>query len=206
MSVSHSRKPMLPSKFKIAVFASGSGTNAEQIFKHFSDHPRISVVLLLSNRPDAYALQRAKNHRIETVVFNREQLRDGSLITDALNKAGVTHLVLAGFLWLVPEYLIRSYPDRIVNIHPALLPKYGGKGMYGAKVHEAVKSSGDAETGITIHLVNDRYDEGKILFQKSCLVSADHTPDEIAACVHKLEHEYYPRVIERWILEDNSGG
>lgn len=186
--------------FKLAVFASGSGTNAEEIFKYFKDHPQITVALLLSNRPDAYALQRAKNHAVQTFVFDRQQFKEGTLITDTLKRSGITHLVLAGFLWLIPDYLISTYPDRIVNIHPALLPKYGGKGMYGDRVHEAVKTSGDLETGITIHLVNDRYDEGKILFQARCAVSGNQTPEEIAACVHKLEHEHYPRVIERWIL------
>lgn len=191
---------MSSTPFKLAVFASGSGTNAEEIFKYFKDHPQITVALLLSNRPDAYALQRAKNHAVQTFVFDRQQFKEGTLITDTLKKSGITHLVLAGFLWLIPDYLISTYPDRIVNIHPALLPKYGGKGMYGDRVHEAVKTSGDLETGITIHLVNDRYDEGKILFQARCAVSGNQTPEEIAACVHKLEHEHYPRVIERWIL------
>jgi len=186
-------------KFRIAVFASGSGTNAEEIFKYFNNHPNIEVVLLMSNNPNAYALQRAKNHGIPNAVFNREDFRDGNTILQLLGDRKVTHIVLAGFLWLIPDYLLRSYPDRIINIHPALLPRYGGKGMYGAKVHEAVKAAGDVETGITIHLVNDRYDEGKILFQERCPITADHTPEDIAACVHKLEYEHYPKVIEKWI-------
>lgn len=187
-------------RFKIAIFASGSGTNAEKIFRHFEDHPHIEVVMLLSNKPDAYALKRAQNHHIDTVVFNREQFRDGKIITKALQRAGVTHIVLAGFLWLIPDYLLTAYPDKIINIHPALLPKYGGKGMYGSKVHEAVKAAGDMVTGITIHLVNNKYDEGRILFQGKCNLSMDYTPEEIAACVHKLEYEHYPSVIEEWIL------
>lgn len=187
-------------QFRIAVFASGSGTNAEEIFKHFKHHPRIEVVLLLSNKPDAYVLKRAENHHIDTVVFNREQFSEGSIILDALQHAGATHIVLAGFLWLIPEYLLRAFPDKIINIHPALLPKYGGKGMYGAKVHQAVKAAGDLVTGITIHLVNSKYDEGRVLFQGKCDVSAEHTPEEIAACVHKLEYEHYSSVIEAWIL------
>ena len=192
---------MTARKFRIAIFASGSGTNAEEIFKHFKNHPRIEVALLLCNRPDAFALQRAANHHIPTVVFDRKQFTEGQIIVDALQKAGVTHIVLAGFLWLIPEYLLTAFPEKIVNIHPALLPKYGGKGMYGAKVHEAVKAAGDRVTGITIHLVNSKYDEGRILFQEKCDLSLDHTPEEIAACVHKLEHEHYPRVIEEWILK-----
>lgn len=190
---------MASKKFRIAVFASGSGSNAEEIFKHFKDHEQIAVVLLLSNNPQAYALTRAKNHAIKSLTFNREQFKDGTLILESLREAGVTHIVLAGFLWLIPPYLLNEFPDHIVNIHPALLPRYGGKGMYGAKVHEAVKAAGESETGITIHLVNDRYDEGKILFQEKCSISADHTPEAIAACVHRLEHAHYPRVIEEWV-------
>lgn len=192
---------MSSGNFRIAVFASGSGTNAEQIFKYFAKHPRIEVALLLSNRPDAYALERAKNHNVKTLVFNRQQFNDGHLLACTLKEAGITHIVLAGFLWLVPEYLLKAYPNRIINIHPALLPKYGGKGMYGSKVHEAVKASGDLETGITIHLVNSNYDEGKILFQGRCTLSKDQSPDEIAACVHNLEYEHYAPVIEKWILQ-----
>ena len=188
-------------KFRLAIFASGGGTNAEEIFKYFKHHPDIEVVLLMSNNPNAYALQRAKNHGIKTAVFNREEFRDGKNIQDHLKKSNATHIVLAGFLWLIPEYLLQSFPDRIINIHPALLPRYGGKGMYGSKVHEAVKASGDPETGITIHLVNSKYDDGKILFQGRCSVSPNHTPEEIAACVHQLEYEHYPRVIEQWVLQ-----
>lgn len=192
---------MFSKKFSIAVFASGSGTNAEEIFKYFKHHPEIRVALLMSNNPHAYALQRAKNHFIKTVVFDREDFRHGNMIRKELEANEVTHIVLAGFLWLIPEYLLQQFPERIINIHPALLPKYGGKGMYGPKVHEAVKAAGDLETGITIHLVNNKYDEGRILFQGRCGISADHTPEEIAACVHKLEHQHYPRVIEKWILD-----
>lgn len=195
---------MKSEKSRIAVFASGSGTNAEEIFKHFKHHPEISVVLLMSNNPNAFALQRAKNHGIDSDVFTREEFRDGSRLLESLKARKVTHIVLAGFLWLIPQYLLEAYPDRIVNIHPALLPSYGGKGMYGAKVHEAVKASGDLETGITIHLVNSKYDEGRILFQGRCAITADHSPDEIAACVHKLEYEHYPRVIEEWILSSGA--
>lgn len=187
-------------KFRIAVFASGSGTNAEEIFKYFRNHRDIEVGLLLSNNADAYALQRAKNHGIPTVVFNRKEFMEGAHLRGALVEAGISHVVLAGFLWLIPSWLLDLFPNRIVNIHPALLPKYGGKGMYGARVHEAVKASGDPETGITIHLVNDRYDEGKILFQGRCAVDPGHSPAEIAACVHQLEYQHYPPVIEKWIL------
>lgn len=190
---------MSSKKFRIAVFASGSGTNAEAIITYFKDHPSIDVVLLLSNNERAYALQRAKNHGIKNYFFNRKEFIEGTVVSAYLKEQKVTHIVLAGFLWLIPDYLISAFPDRIINIHPALLPKYGGKGMYGTKVHEAVKASGDPLTGITIHLVNDKYDEGKVLFQGSCPIRESDTPEEIARCVQKLEHEHYPKVIERWV-------
>lgn len=182
------------------MFASGSGTNAEEIFRFFKHHSSIEVVLLLSNNPDAYVLERAKKHQIKSAVFSRKEFQEGTRIRELLKESAATHIVLAGFLWLIPDYLLRAFPDRIINIHPALLPKYGGKGMYGARVHEAVKASGELETGITIHIVNDRYDEGRILFQGKCIIEENYTPEEIAACVHKLEHEHYPRVIEQWVL------
>ncbi len=190
----------MPSKkIRLAIFASGSGTNAEEIFKHFKDHPDVEVALLLSNNPAAFALQRAEKYGIQNAVFNRDEFRDGATILSLLRRSGTTHIVLAGFLWLIPSYLLHAFPDRIINIHPALLPRYGGKGMYGSRVHEAVKAAGDSESGITIHLVNEHYDEGAILFQGKCAIDANHTSEEIAACVHKLEYEHYPRVIEEWV-------
>lgn len=186
-------------KARIAIFASGSGTNAEELFKYFHHHPSIEIVLLLSNNPEAYALQRAKNHGVPMRVFDRKQFRESTVVLDWLQEYGVTHVVLAGFMWLVPTYMVHAYPDAIVNIHPALLPKFGGKGMYGMHVHEAVKNAGEKETGITIHLVNERYDEGKTLFQASCEVLPADTPEAIASRVHELEYAHYPRVIEQWI-------
>ena len=188
----------MPEKNKLAIFASGSGTNAEEIFKYFQNHASIEVVLLLSNKPDAYVLTRAKKFNIPARVFTRDQFRDETVLM-WLQEYGVTHIVLAGFLWLVPAYLIRQYPNRIVNIHPALLPKYGGKGMYGSKVHEAVKASGDTKTGITIHLVNEVYDDGKVLFQDTVEVTAGDSPDDIAKKVHQLEYKHFPKEIEAWI-------
>lgn len=187
-------------KFRIAIFASGSGSNAEEIIKYFSNHSDISVDLLLSNNPDAFALERAKRLNIPSKIFNRQLFRETEEVLQWLQENDITHIVLAGFLWLIPEYLIKAYPDKIINIHPALLPKYGGKGMYGAKVHEAVKAAADKETGITIHLVNEKYDEGKILFQGRCRIEDHYTPEKIAECVHKLEYEHYPKEIEKWIL------
>ncbi|HEY3402675.1 MAG TPA: phosphoribosylglycinamide formyltransferase [Ohtaekwangia sp.] len=194
----------MSSKNRIAIFASGSGTNAEEIFKYFKDHPTIEVVLLLSNNPSAYALIRAEKHGVDSKVFNRTQFRESTVVLDWLSEKNVTHIVLAGFMWLVPDYLIQAYPDKIVNIHPALLPDFGGKGMYGMFVHEAVKKANRKETGITIHLVNEKYDEGRILSQKSCSIESTDTPDDIAKKVHQLEYQHYPKVIEEWIESPQS--
>jgi phosphoribosylglycinamide formyltransferase 1 len=184
---------------KIAIFASGSGTNAEQIMLHFQKHASIEVVLVLSNKPDAFVLERAKKFGVPSKVFNRTQFRETGDVLEWLKENRITHIVLAGFMWLMPENIIRAYPDKIVNIHPALLPKFGGKGMYGHHVHEAVKAAGEKETGITIHLVNEKYDEGLILFQASSSLDTQDTPDSIAAKVHALEYAYYPKQIEKWI-------
>lgn len=186
---------------RVAIFASGSGTNAEKIILYFKDHPDISVALVLSNNPNASVLQKSSSLGVRTVVFSREQLRDTGEVLSWLQEQKITHIVLAGFLWLVPTQLIDAFPDRIINIHPALLPRHGGKGMYGLKVHEAVVANGDKETGITIHLVDNKYDEGRIIFQERCPVSETDTPGTVAEKVHALEYRCYPRVIEKWILE-----
>jgi phosphoribosylglycinamide formyltransferase-1 len=190
-------------KYRLAIFASGSGTNAEEIFKYFQNHTSIEVVLLLSNNPQAFALQRARNFGIDTKIFDRPQFRESTIVLDWLQEKKVTHVVLAGFLWLIPTYLIQAYPHHIINIHPALLPNHGGKGMYGMKVHEAVKLAGDVQTGITIHAVDDKYDEGEIIFQATCPVHTDDTPEQIANKVHALEYKHYPAVIEQWVLGNN---
>lgn len=187
--------------YSIAIFASGSGTNAEKIFQYYQHHPLIEVVALLSNDPKAYALQRAKNAGIATLTFCKQEFKEQSIVLDWLLEKEVTHIVLAGFLWLVPLNLLQAFPDRIINIHPALLPKFGGKGMYGINVHQAVKLSGDTHTGITIHEVNERYDEGQIILQASCSVTLTDTIDQIADKVHALEHAHYAQAIEKWILE-----
>ncbi|MCX7638137.1 MAG: phosphoribosylglycinamide formyltransferase [Cyclobacteriaceae bacterium] len=186
-------------KWRIAIFASGSGTNAEAIMKHFRSHPQIAVAALLSNKADAYALERARKLNVPTMVFNRKQFYETGEVSAWLQQRGITHLVLAGFLWLIPESLIHAYLGRIINIHPALLPKYGGKGMYGLHVHRAVKEAGERETGITIHLVNEKYDDGKILLQARVPLDGSETPEEIAGKVHELEYRYYPDVIEKWV-------
>jgi phosphoribosylglycinamide formyltransferase-1 len=189
---------------RIAIFASGNGSNAERIIRHFIGHHRVAVSMVLSNNPEASVLQRASGLNVKTAIFNKEQFRDTGEVLAWLTKEKITHIVLAGFLWLVPSQLIDAFPGKIINIHPALLPRHGGKGMYGLKVHEAVHALGDKETGITIHLVNTRYDEGKVLFQERCPVFASDTAETIAERVHDLEYRHYPSVIEKWITESQS--
>jgi phosphoribosylglycinamide formyltransferase-1 len=183
-------------KKRIAIFASGSGTNAEKIMSFFQDHEAGEVALVLSNKPDAKVLERAGRYDVPTHVFNREQLYNTSEVLDMLIDRGISLVVLAGFLWLVPAELIRAFPNRMVNIHPALLPKYGGKGMYGRHVHEAVLKNEEKESGISIHYVNEVYDDGKIIRQEKCEVKPDDTPESLAARIHVLEYKYYPLVIE----------
>jgi len=187
-------------KKRIAIFASGGGTNAEEILLYFNHHPAIEVALLLSNNPSAFALTRAAKYNVPTRTFTKEIFQQSTDVLHWLSEKEITHIVLAGFLWLVPTYLTQNFPGKIINIHPALLPKFGGKGMYGMRVHEAVKSAGEAETGITIHLVDEKYDEGKIVFQASCPVLPTDTAEHIADCVHALEYAHYPKVIEQWIM------
>ncbi len=186
-------------KSKIAIFASGSGTNAEEIIKYFQNHEHIEISLILSNNPDAYVLQRAKNHQIPQFVFTREMFYKEKIVDEVLSS--IDFIVLAGFMWLIPERLIKNFDNKMVNIHPALLPKYGGKGMYGSHVHEAVVKNKDKESGITIHWVNPAYDEGNIIFQAKCKVDPSDTADDVANKIHKLEYAHYPKIIEQVILE-----
>ena len=190
-------------KKRIAIFASGNGSNAEEITRYFRYNPGIEVAMVFTNNADAYVIERAKNLWLPCVIFDREQFKEGSFILDQLRDNEITHIALAGFLWLIPDYLIKAFPNRIINIHPALLPLFGGKGMYGMKVHETVLASGARETGITIHLVNEHYDKGKIVFQGKCAVEENCTVEDIAEAVHALEYKYYPPVIEKWITEGN---
>jgi phosphoribosylglycinamide formyltransferase-1 len=188
----------------IAIFASGNGSNAQRISDYFSGHPEIHVALILSNNPQAYVMKRAEILNIPAIVFNRgEFYRTGSVL-EILQKRKIEFIVLAGFLWMIPGYLLNAFPGRIINIHPALLPKYGGKGMYGIHVHEAVLASRDKESGISIHLVNERYDDGQILFQERCPVKENDTPETLAQRVHELEYRNYPVVIEQWIRKTGS--
>jgi phosphoribosylglycinamide formyltransferase-1 len=184
---------------RLAIFISGSGSNAEAIFQHFQTHPSIKVEMVLSNNAEAFGLERAKKFSIPSKVFTRQQFRESEEVLQWLKESGITHIVLAGFLWLIPSHLIKAFPHHIINIHPALLPKFGGQGMYGMKVHEAVRSSKDSQTGISIHEVDEKYDEGRIVFQAVCEIDSLDTPKEIAEKVQRLEHLNYPRVIEDWI-------
>lgn len=186
---------------KIGVFASGSGTNTEHIVHYFRSHNYIRVGLILCNKPHAGVIERAKKLDIPYCVFDREMFKDAGHMLGVLRDHDIDWIVLAGFLWLVPAYLVQAYPDKIVNIHPALLPKYGGKGMYGERVHQAVLENGEKETGITIHYVNNEYDRGEIIFQRSCDVLSGDTTEELAKRVHELEYKYYPEVIEQVILQ-----
>lgn len=186
---------------KIAIFVSGKGTNAQKIIQYFQNRKDIEVSLVCSNNPRSEVLELAHSLNINQLIFNKETLNSPEGVILFLNEKGITHVVLAGFLWLVPVHLIEIFKNKIINIHPALLPKYGGKGMFGLNVHEAVKAAGERETGITIHLVNERYDEGQYLFQEKVDLTGAETAQEIAQKVQELEHQYYPRVIERWILE-----
>jgi len=179
----------------IAIFASGSGTNAENIAQYFEQNHQINIALILTNNPKAFVLKRAEKMGVKSMVFNREDFYHSTRVLNVLLNQKVDLIVLAGFLWLVPPHIVAAYPNRIINIHPALLPKYGGKGMYGDFVHQAVSNAGDEKTGITIHYVNDHYDEGDIIFQKSVPIQAGEDPDLIAQKVHALEYENFPPVI-----------
>jgi phosphoribosylglycinamide formyltransferase-1 len=181
---------------RIGILASGSGSNAEKIMDYFSESSVACVALLASDNPDAFALTRASQRGVPTAVFTRAEFADGSAPLAALYTAGVDYIVLAGFLRLIPFSVIKEYAGRIVNIHPALLPAYGGKGMYGSRVHEAVIAAGERESGITIHRVDEHYDEGAIIAQFSCPVFADDTPDTLAARIHELEHRHFSETIE----------
>lgn len=183
----------------IAILASGSGTNAENIVHYFEGKDNVIIKYILSNKVDAFVLERAKKLNIPTLTFNRSDFYDSDQILKFFQNNNIDWIILAGFLWLVPEYLINAYPNRIINIHPALLPKYGGKGMYGMRVHRAVVENSENESGITIHYVNNEYDKGNIIFQGKCKVISNDTAETVAEKVHKLEYEYYPKIIEEII-------
>ena len=184
----------------IIIFASGSGSNAQQIVEYFSSSNFARVIMIYSNRADAHVLQRAYHLNIPTVVFDRADFYDTDLIFNQLDNLHPDLIVLAGFLWKIPEKIVHAFPKRIINIHPALLPKYGGKGMYGEHVHKAVIENGEKESGITIHYVNEHYDKGEYILQARCEVNADDTSETLAEKVHTLEYKYYPKTIEQVLL------
>lgn len=181
---------------KIAILASGSGSNAENIARYFSGSDFAAVSFIIANNPNAYVLERAKNLGIEAAVVTKSEFMEADSVISMLKEREIDFVVLAGFLLLVPQKLIQAFPGRIVNIHPALLPKHGGKGMYGDNVHKAVVACGDKESGITIHLIDEEYDKGTTFFQAKCEVLPTDTPDDVAAKVHALEYEHFPHVIE----------
>ena len=184
-------------KKNIAIFASGSGSNAENIIRYLQENDFIRVALVLSNRSDAYVLERANRLKVPSKVFLKDDWISGEQILALLREYNIDFIVLAGFLVRVPDVLLHAYPDKIINIHPALLPKFGGKGMYGDRVHEAVVTAGEKESGITIHYINEHYDEGNTIFQAKCPVLPEDSPADVAKKVHSLEYEYYPQVIEK---------
>lgn len=184
----------------IALFVSGTGSNAKKIIAYFQANEQVHCPLLVASKSTAPAIEMAHSYGLETWVLNRKSFYESEDLLAQLEKYDIDLIVLAGFLWLIPPYLIEAYPNAIINIHPALLPKYGGKGMYGKHVHRAVKAAGDRESGITIHYVNEHYDEGNIIFQASCALLPEDSPEEIAAKVLQLEHQYFAPTIERLLL------
>lgn len=186
---------------KIVLFASGNGTNVQQIAEHFSGRSDVEISFLFCNKKDAYVLERAKNLGIPFQIIDRHSFYETSAVYDQLAALNPDIVVLAGFLWLMPSNIVRSFPDKIINIHPALLPKYGGKGMYGHHVHEAVVAAKESITGITIHYVNEHYDKGSVIFQASCRVLPQDTADDVAAKIHLLEKEHFPKVIDKLLNE-----
>lgn len=184
---------------KIAVFASGSGSNAEALVHFFKDRKDARVAMIVCNNPQAGVVERAHRLRIPLVMVSKRVMYDDQSLLYTLKQEGIDALVLAGFLWLVPAYLIQAYPARIVNLHPALLPAYGGKGMYGKRVHEAVIAAGEKESGISIHLVNEHYDEGQLLAQFRTPIAAGETAESLAEKIHQLEHQHFPETVANWL-------
>jgi len=186
---------------RIVIFASGSGSNAENIFHYFLKNDLVQISYIVTNNPKAIVIERAKRLGVEYRVFDREEFREDPKFIKFL-KEEADLIVLAGFLWKIPAALIKAFPDKIINIHPALLPKYGGKGMYGMNVHKAVVANKESETGITIHYVNENYDEGAIIFQAKTPVLASDTPENVVAKIHELEFKHFPKIIEKVLLKN----
>lgn len=181
---------------KVLLFASGAGSNVENIIQYFSENDEVTVVGVFTNNPNAKVLDKAKKYTIPTLIFNKQELNEGFVLSK-IKELEPDLIVLAGFLWKFPEHIIANYPNKIINIHPALLPKYGGKGMYGMNVHNAILENNEKETGITIHYVNEHYDEGEFIFQQKVTIEDCKTAEEIAAKIHELEHEHFPKTIHK---------
>ena len=189
---------------RIVIFASGSGTNAENLIRFFHNRNNVSVIQVLTNNPRAKVLDRCKNLNISALCFNRVAFSETNDVLNLLKVSKPDLIVLAGFLWKISQSIISEFPSKIINIHPALLPKFGGKGMYGMHVHEAVVNNKETETGITIHYVNENYDEGAIIFQERCEVLLTDTPQSIAEKIHELEMEHFPKVVESLLIPSNE--
>jgi formyltetrahydrofolate-dependent phosphoribosylglycinamide formyltransferase len=185
--------------YKLAIFASGKGSNAEKIIQYFDKEPLIEISLVVCNRPGAGVLEIASHGKTKTLLIEKQKFIESDDYVQYLKNEGITHIILAGFLWKIPKNLIDAFPEKILNIHPALLPNFGGKGMYGEKVHQAVIASGEKESGITIHLVDEHYDHGKTIFQAKTEVLPIDTAETLAQKIHELEHLHYPRVIAEWL-------
>ena len=185
----------------MAIFASGSGTNMQRITEYFAGNPGVDISLLVCNKAGAGVIDRAKQLGVPHKLIDRQSFYGSAALSEELISLQIDLIVLAGFLWLIPDHLLKAFPDRILNIHPALLPRYGGKGMYGMKVHEAVIAARETTSGITIHLVNAHYDEGTILFQESIALAGDETPESLATRIHALEYQHFPLVIEKYLWE-----
>ena len=181
----------------IAIFASGNGSNAQAIIEYYKNHSSIKVALVVTNNPDAGVIKIAHQHKIISAIVSKEFLGNEEMMNRLLQAQQIEMIVLAGFLQLVPAFLLQKFPNRVINIHPALLPKHGGKGMYGNKVHEAVLANKETESGITIHYVNEKYDEGKVILQKQITVEANDTIESLAEKIQQLEHEWLPKIIEQ---------
>lgn len=186
---------------KILLFASGAGTNVENIIQYFRNNSHVTIVGVFTNSPNAVVLDKVKKHKLPTLIFNKNQLL-GDFVLNKVIENVPDLIILSGFLWKFPEHIIARYPNKIINIHPALLPKYGGKGMYGMKVHQTVLDNAEKETGITIHYVNEHYDEGEFIFQQKVNIEDCKTTEEIAAKIHELEHKHFPKIIEKLLTSN----
>lgn len=200
MGILKPEKPKIDS-FKLAIFSSGKGSNAEKIIKYFDKNPVIKIALVVCNKPGAGVLKIASNGNIKTLIVEKQKFTESGDYVQFLKSENITHIILAGFLWKIPKNMIEAFPERIINIHPALLPDFGGTGMYGEKVHQAVISSGEKESGITIHLVDEHYDHGKTIFQAKTEVHPIDNAESLAIKIQELEHLHYPLVIEEWLAK-----